>query len=82
MRNAGTSLVEIAFRNMDHTPAADCGVIETPDGREIRFGSASVVDAEFSKLEIGDRVRFTGVSSDDGPAAGTVHVEGEHYEVG
>jgi len=63
-------------------PTADYGVIETSDGREIRFSSASVVDAEFSKLEVGDRVWFTEVTSDDGPAAGTVHREGKRHVVG
>ncbi|AGA32139.1 ribosomal subunit interface protein, putative [Thioalkalivibrio nitratireducens DSM 14787] len=63
-------------------PAADYGMIETSDGREIRFSSASVVDADFAKLEVGDRVWFTEVTSDDGPAASTVHVEGKHHVVG
>jgi ribosomal subunit interface protein len=63
-------------------PGADYGVIETSDGREIRFSSKSVVDYDFAKLEVGDQVRFTEVDSDDGPAASTVHVEGKHHIVG
>lgn len=62
-------------------PTADYGMIETSVGLETRLSSASVVDAEFWKLEVGDRVWFTGVTSDDGPAAGTVHREGKHYVV-
>jgi ribosomal subunit interface protein len=64
------------------SPGADYGVIETSDGREIRFSSKSVVDYDFAKLEVGDPVRFTEVDSDDGPAASTVHVEGRHHIVG
>ncbi|WP_026289964.1 HPF/RaiA family ribosome-associated protein [Thioalkalivibrio sulfidiphilus] len=63
-------------------PMADYGLIETTDGREIRFTSKSVVDYDFSKLEVGDRVWFTEVASEDGPAASTVHVEGKHHIVG
>jgi ribosomal subunit interface protein len=63
-------------------PAADYGVIETPDGREIRFSSKSVVDYDFARLEVGDPVWFTEVESDEGPAASTVHVEGKHHIVG
>ncbi|ACL71346.1 Cold-shock protein DNA-binding [Thioalkalivibrio sulfidiphilus HL-EbGr7] len=63
-------------------PMSDYGLIETPDGREIRFTSKSVVDYDFARLEVGDRVWFTEVDSDDGPAASTVHVEGKHHIVG
>ena len=63
-------------------PEADYGVIETPDGREIRFSGKSVVDYDFARLEVGDSVWFTEVESDDGPAASTVHVEGKHHIVG
>ncbi|OOG22975.1 30S ribosomal protein S30 [Thioalkalivibrio denitrificans] len=63
-------------------PAADYGVIETPDGREIRFSGKSVVDYDFARLEVGDSVWFTEVESEDGPAASTVHVEGKHHIVG
>lgn len=69
-------------RILEIAPAADYGVIETADGREIRFSSKSVVDYEFAKLEVGDRVWFTEVDSDEGPAASTVHVEGKHHIVG
>jgi ribosomal subunit interface protein len=63
-------------------PAADYGIIETLDGREIRFSSNSVVDADFARLAVGDGVWFTEVASDDGPAASTVHVEGKRHVVG
>lgn len=69
-------------RILEIAPAADYGVIETSDGREIRFSSKSVVDYDFTKLEVGDRVWFTEADSDEGPAASTVHVEGKHHIVG
>lgn len=55
-------------------PPADYGYIETTDGRRIRFSSKSVIDYDFRKLEIGDRVTFVEVESNDGPAASTVYV--------
>lgn len=63
-------------------PMADYGVIESSDGREIRFSRNSVVDYDFDKLEVGDPVRFVEVAGDEGPAASTVHVEGKHHVVG
>jgi ribosomal subunit interface protein len=69
-------------RILEIAPAADYGVIEASDGRELRFTSKSVVDYDFAKLEVGDRVWFTEVDSDEGPAASTVHVEGKHHIVG
>ncbi|KTC87071.1 HPF/RaiA family ribosome-associated protein [Legionella brunensis] len=57
-------------------PSANYGYIETPDGRQIRFNSESVVDYNFDKLEIGDRVRFAEISRNaEEPVASTVYVE-------
>lgn len=63
-------------------PAADYGVIETSDGRELRFSRNSVVDFDFDKLEVGDGVRFVETQGDEGPAASTVHVVGKHHITG
>ncbi|KTD20996.1 sigma 54 modulation protein YhbH [Legionella lansingensis] len=58
-------------------PPADYGYIETPDGRQIRFTSHSVIDYDFTKLEVGDRVRFAEVENANAeePVASTVYVE-------
>lgn len=56
-------------------PSADYGYIETSDGRQIRFSSQSVIDYDFAKLEVGDRVRFAEVESAEEPVASTVYVE-------
>ncbi len=63
-------------------PAANYGVIETPNGRAIRFTRNSVVDFDFDELEVGDEVRFAEVEGEDGPVASTVHVVGKHHIVG
>lgn len=55
------------------------GVIETPEGREIRFERNSLVDADFDKLQAGDEVRFTEVAGEEGPRASTVHLLTRHY---
>lgn len=56
-------------------PLADYGYIKTPDGRHIRFNSNSVIGYDFSKLNIGDRVRFVELESDQGLVATTVYLE-------
>ncbi|KTC90297.1 HPF/RaiA family ribosome-associated protein [Fluoribacter dumoffii] len=56
-------------------PLADYGFIETLDGRRLRFTSKSVIDYDFSKLEVGERVTFVEAKSNDGPAASTVYVK-------
>jgi len=58
-------------------PAADWGIIEASDGREVRFTRASVVDGDFDKLEVGDEVRFSVVKGDEGFVASTVHILGK-----
>jgi cold shock CspA family protein/ribosome-associated translation inhibitor RaiA len=55
----------------------DCGFIETPDGREIYFHRNSLVNADFTRLEVGDVVRFNEEAGEKGPQASTVHVEGK-----
>lgn len=63
-------------------PAADYGLIETADGRELRFTRNSVVDSDFDKLEVGDAVRFAENEGEEGPTASTVYVVGKHHVVG
>lgn len=63
-------------------PEKGYGKIETLDGRLIYFHQNSVVDAEFSKLEIGNEVRFAEEMGELGPQASTVHVIGKHHIVG
>lgn len=63
-------------------PAANYGIIETSDGREIHFTRNSVVDSDFDKLDVGDEVRFAEIEGEDGPAASTVHLMGKHHIVG
>jgi len=63
-------------------PAADYGVIETPEGRELTFWRTSVVQGAFDKLEVGDEVTFSEAQGEQGPVASTVHVVGEHHVVG
>ncbi len=55
-------------------PGTGSGVLITPDEREIRFHRNSVVDFDFERLAIGDKVRFAEVAGEDGPVASTVHV--------
>lgn len=58
--------------------AKGCGFIETPDGREIYFHRNSLVNADFDRLEAGDKVRFHEEAGEKGPQASTVHVEGKY----
>lgn len=63
-------------------PDEDYGKIETADGREVYFHRNSVIDADFDKLKVGDRVHFTEEVGEKGPQATTVHVEGKHHAAG
>lgn len=57
----------------------DYGIIETSDGREIYFNKNSVVDDVFSELSVGNEVRFSEESGEQGPQASTVHLVGKHH---
>lgn len=57
------------------------GKIESSDGREIYFHENSVLNADFSRLEIGTEVRFVEEEGDKGPQASTVKVVGKHHVV-
>ncbi len=69
-------------RIVELNPDNDFGRIETPDGRLIYFHRNSVIDAEFERLGIGDRVHFSETMGELGPQASTVHVEGKHHVAG
>jgi len=58
------------------------GRIETADGRLIYFHRNSVLNDEFSKLEIGSEVRFAEVQGEQGPQASSVQRVGKHHIVG
>jgi cold shock CspA family protein/ribosome-associated translation inhibitor RaiA len=59
-----------------------CGFLETPDGREIYFHQNSLVNAEFDRLKVGDRVRFHEEAGEKGPQASAIHVEGKFLSTG
>lgn len=63
-------------------PAANYGVIESSDGREIRFERGSVIEGKFDGLEAGDEVRFVEVEGAEIPTASTVHPIGKHHVAG
>lgn len=60
-------------------PAADYGVIESSDGREIRFERNTVIDGDFDRLETGDEVRFVEAEGAEVPTASTVRPIGKHH---
>lgn len=61
--------------------AGDAGRIETADGHSVYFHRNSVVGADFSRLAVGDEVRFAEEEGRDGPQATTVHAVGKHHVV-
>jgi ribosomal subunit interface protein len=58
------------------------GRIECLDGRTIYFHRNSVLGAEFSRLKVGDPVRFTEEMGELGPQASTVHPHGKPHSAG
>jgi cold shock CspA family protein/ribosome-associated translation inhibitor RaiA len=52
----------------------DYGFLTTPDGREIYFNRASVLDEGFERLAIGTRVRFVEEAGEKGAQASTVRL--------
>lgn len=58
-------------------PAADWGVIESNEGRDVRFSRASVSNEDFDALEPGDAVRFVATEDEQGRlVASRVHLMG------
>lgn len=64
-------------------PAEGYGFIESSEGREIYFHRNSVVGDAFSRIKIGQEVRFVVAEgeSEKGPQATTVHLVGKHHIV-
>jgi ribosomal subunit interface protein len=60
-------------------PAEHFGRIKTPDGRLIYFHKNSVLDTDFTELQIGSEVRFVEEQGELGPQASTVYVVGKHH---
>ena len=61
---------------------AGFGRIRSADGREIYFHRNSVLNADFSLLEVGAEVRFDEEPGEQGPQASSVHLIGKHHIVG
>jgi len=64
------------------SPEQDFGRIETADGRLVYFHRNSVLDTDFSRLAVGDAVRFAEEMGELGPQASSVHLEGKHHLTG
>jgi len=59
-------------------PIDQYGILETGDGREVYFHRNSVLNGDFAKLAIGDRVTFAEEMGEKGPQASTVKLSGKH----
>jgi ribosomal subunit interface protein len=55
-------------------PGEDYGFIETPDNREIYFHRNSVLDEDFSRLNVGTSVVFIEEQGNEGPQAARVTI--------
>ncbi len=62
-------------------PEDGYGFITTPDGREIYFHQNSLLNGDFSQLEVGLDVRFAETVGEQGPQASTVRLVGKHHLV-
>ncbi len=69
-------------RVVELSPEQDFGRIETADGRLVYFHRNSVLDGDFSRLQVGDAVHFAEEVGELGPQASTVHLEGKHHVTG
>jgi len=63
-------------------PEEGYGRIETADGRSIYFHRNSVLNDEFSRLEVDSEVRFAEEQGEEGPQASSVQRVGKHHIVG
>jgi cold shock CspA family protein len=61
--------------------AEDHGFIEAPDGRQVYFHRASVLEEGREHLAVGSEVAFVEEKGDEGPQASTVRVLGKHHYV-
>jgi cold shock CspA family protein/ribosome-associated translation inhibitor RaiA len=64
----------------DH-PEHGYGYISTCDGRDVYFHANSVVNVEFSQLEMGSEVHFVEEPGDDGPQAVSVRLVGKQQHL-
>jgi cold shock CspA family protein len=55
-------------------PEEEYGFLQRPDGREIYFHAHSVLQDDFSRLEVGTGVRFVEEMGESGPQASTVQI--------
>lgn len=55
------------------------GFIAASDGQEVYFHQNSLLDVDFSQLEVGQEVRFVEENGNQGPQATTVRVIGKHH---
>jgi ribosomal subunit interface protein len=60
-------------------PAGGCGLIESPDGREVYFHRNAVLNDAFEQLELGSQVRFVEEPGEKGPQATSVALLGRHH---
>lgn len=60
----------------------DYGKIETFDGREIYFHKNSLINDDFTKLKLGQEVRFNEEAGEQGPQATSVKTVGKHHVSG
>jgi cold shock CspA family protein len=59
-------------------PEQGYGFLTTPDGREIYFHEKSVLNAAFSRLEVGSEVNFAEEEGEKGAQASTVRITRHH----
>jgi len=57
-------------------------MIHTAHGRVICFHESSVLDDDFSHLDVGSEIRFVEARDDKGPQASTVKLVGKHHITG
>jgi cold shock CspA family protein len=60
-------------------PERDHGFIAASDGREIYFHRNSVAGGKFEDLKVGQEVRFSEATDDEGPRATSVRPVGKHH---
>jgi cold shock CspA family protein/ribosome-associated translation inhibitor RaiA len=58
-------------------PQEKYGFLITPDGREVYFHEASVLNRGFRRLKLGSKVGFVEEQGDEGPQASTVRIVGK-----
>jgi cold shock CspA family protein len=78
-RQLKTHEVPVHGKIIELDPYADCGRIETSDGKQVYFHRNSLVDADFDKLAVGAEVRLSEEMGEQGPQASTVHLIGKHH---